>query len=111
MKIGIYCYLIEDILTNFLQKYSLSSPSKKQTKKNIWILFKQLNLIGNRKAKFAKKYSNIISSEAIREMKLKLYRNVHNISLYKNVFLLLLLMHFGCYGNLHFPLTCNGKKW
>ena len=31
-----------------------------------------------------KKYENIIPSKAIRGMKLKLYRNVHNISLYKN---------------------------
>ena len=38
---------------------------------------------GNRKAKLVKKYSKIISSEAIRGMKLKLC-NVHNISLYKN---------------------------
>ena len=45
-----------------------------------------MNLIGchgNRNAKFAKKYSKIFSSEAIRGMKLKLCRNVHNISLYK----------------------------
>ena len=45
-----------------------------------------LNLIGchgNWNAKFAKKYSKILSSEAIRGMKLKLCRNVHNISLYK----------------------------
>ena len=33
-----------------------------------------------------KKYSKIISSEAIRGMKLKLCRNVHNINLYKNMF-------------------------
>ena len=44
-------------------------------------------------------------------MKLKLCRNIHSISLYKKyVFLLLLLMYFGCYGNLKFPLTCNGKN-
>ena len=48
---------------------------------------KPLNLIGchgNRKDKFAKKYSKINSSEAIMGVKLKLCRNVHNISLYKN---------------------------
>ena len=69
-------------LTTVLQKYSMSIPLP-----TIWILSKPLNLIGchgNRKAKFAKTYSNIISSEAIRGMKLKLCRNVHNISLYKN---------------------------
>ena len=47
---------------------------------------KYMNLIschGNRKAKFMNKFSKIIFSEAIRGMKLKLCRNVHNISLYK----------------------------
>ena len=39
---------------------------------------------GNRKDKFLKKYSNIFFSEAIKEMNMKLCRNVHNISLYKN---------------------------
>ena len=51
-----------------------------------------------------------ISSEAIRRMNLKLCRNVHNISLYKNCFLLPLLMLFRCYGNLKFPLTYNEKS-
>ena len=75
-----YCYLTADILTKVLQKCSLSSPLR-----NIRILSKPLNLIGchgNRKAKFAKKYSEIISEEAIRGMKLKLCRNVHNMKLY-----------------------------
>ena len=35
-------------------------------------------------AEFAKKYKKIFSSEAIRGMKLRLYRNVYNISLYKS---------------------------
>ena len=44
-------------------------------------------------------------------MKLKLCSIVSNISLYKIiVFYLLLLMHFGCYGNLKFPLTYNRKS-
>ena len=44
-----------------------------------------------------------------RGMKLKLCRNVHNISLYKNcVFLLPLLMYFRCYNK--FPLAYNGKS-
>ena len=71
-----------------------------------------LNLIGchgNRKAKFAKKYSKIISTEAIRGMKLKLWRPVYNISLYKNIFLLPLLMYFRYNDNLKFPLTYNGN--
>ena len=77
-----YCYLTADILTKGLQKYSCSSPLP-----TIWILSKPLNLIGchgNRNAKFVKKYLKIFCSEAIRGMKLKLCRNVHNISLYKN---------------------------
>ena len=96
MKIGIYCYLIADILRTVLQKCFLSSRLQ-----NMWILSKPLNLIGcygNQKAKFAKKYSNIVSLEAIKGMKLKLYRKVHNISL---INVLLLLMYFGCYGNLN----------
>ena len=47
----------------------------------------------------------------MRGIKLKLCRNVHNISLYKKgLFLLPLLMYFRCYGNLKFPLTYNGKS-
>ena len=111
VKVGLYCCLIADILTKVLQKCSLSSPLP-----NIWILSKLLNLIGchgnHRKDKFVKKYSKIISSEAIRGMKLKLCRNVHNISLYRKsfFFLLTLLMWFLCYGNLKFPLTYNEKS-
>ena len=106
VKVGLYCYLIADILTKVLQRCSLSSPLP-----NIWILSKPLNLIGchgNRKDKFAKTYWKIISSEAVRRMKLKRCRNVHNISLF--VFLLPLLMWFRCYGNLNFPLTYNEKS-
>ena len=43
-------------------------------------------------------------------IKLKLCRIVSNNCLYKKLFLLPLLKHFGCYGNLKFPLTCNGKS-
>ena len=99
VEIGIYCYLTADTLT---KKCSLSSPLP-----TIWILSKRLNLFGcygNQKAKFAKKYSKTISSESLRGLKLKLCRNVHNISLYKTFFILLpLLMCFHCYGNLKFP--------
>ena len=62
----------------FLQKFYRNVPLP-----NIRILSKPLNLIGchgNQKAKFVKKYKKNIS-EAIRGMKLKLCRNVHNISL------------------------------
>ena len=101
MKIGIYCYLIADILTKVLQKCSLSGPLP-----TIWILSKSLNLIGwhgNRNTKFSQKYSKIFLEflEAIRGMKLKLCRNVYNISPYENFFFLLpYLMCFHRYGNL-----------
>ena len=71
VKIGLYCYLIAGILTGVLQKCSLSSPLP-----NILFVSKPLNLIGchgNRKVKFKIK---ILSPEAIRGIKLKLYRNV-----------------------------------
>ena len=93
VKVGLYFYLTADILAKGLQKCSLSSPLP-----NTLILSKPLNLIGchgNRKANLRKEYSKIISSEAIREMKLKLCRIVHNI-----VFLLPLLMCFHGDGNL-----------
>ena len=98
-----------EILTNVLQKCSLSSPLP-----NISFLSKSLNLIGchgNRKLKFEKKkkYKKVISSEAIRGIKLKFYRHVYSISLYKNGVLLPLLMRFCCYGNLKFPLTYKGE--
>ena len=100
VEIGIYCYLTVDILTKALQKCSLSSPLW-----SIWILSKLLNLIGchgNRKDKFAKKCSKIFSSEAIRGMNLKLCRNVHNISLYKNYFLY-------CHWSFHWLVMGNVK--
>ena len=79
VEIGIYCFLIADILTKVLQKCSLSSPLR-----NILILTKPLNLSGchgNQNDKFAKIYSKIISSEAMRQKKLKLCRHFHNIKL------------------------------
>ena len=58
-----------------------------------------------------KKYSKVNSSEAVWGIKQKLCRMVSNISLYKRVVLLFpLLRHFGCYGNLKFSLTYNGKS-
>ena len=80
VKKGVCCYLTEDTLTKVLQKCSLSSPLP-----NLSILSKRLNLIGchdNQKV-FTKKYLKIISSEAIRGLKVKLRTNVHNISLHK----------------------------
>ena len=79
VEIGIYFCVTADMLKKVLQKCYWGSPLL-----TIWILSKSLILIGchgNQNAKFAKK--KIISSEAIRGMKLKLCRNVHNISLYK----------------------------
>ena len=74
VEIDIYCYFTVNILTKVLQNCSLSRP--------LWIIWILSKLIW--KAKFAKKYKKIISSVVIRGMKLKLCRNVHNISLYKN---------------------------
>ena len=59
VKVGLYCYLIADILTKVLQRCSLSFAQTSE---------------------FAKKNSKIISSETIRVMKLKLCRNGHNIN-------------------------------
>ena len=78
VKIGIYCYLTADIL----QKFYRNVPCV--------VFYQHMNFVqtaefdGNRKAKFAKKISKIISSEAIRGIKLKLCRNVYNISFYKH---------------------------
>ena len=61
---------------SFIETFLVSSPLS-----NIPFLSKHLNLIcchGNQNAKFVKKYSKILS-EAIRRIKLKLCRNVHNI--------------------------------
>ena len=61
--------------------------------------------------KICEKYLKINSSEAVWGIKLKLCSIVSNIILYKMfVFYLPLLMHFGCCGNLKFPLTYNGKS-
>ena len=101
---------LSDILTKGFTEFLCSWSSPLLT---LLILSKLLNMIGchgNRKAKFAKKNWKIINSEAIREMKLKLRRNVHNITLIKFHFLLSLFMCFRCQGKLKFPLTCNVKN-
>ena len=106
VKIEIYCYLTADILssTKVLQNCSLNSLLQ------TYALSKPLYLIGYRKDKFAKKYSNIISSEAIRGMKLKLCRMFITLASTKTNVLLPLLMCIRCYGNLKFPLTYNEKS-
>ena len=84
MKIDIFCYFTADILTKFFWKCLLSGPLP-----NIYFLSKPLNLIGwhgNPKDQFAYNIKKINSSEAIWGMKLKLCRNVHSISFYKNIF-------------------------
>ena len=43
-------------------------------------------------------------------IKLKHCRIVSNNSLYKKVVFIAVVKHFGCYGNLKFPLTYNGKS-
>ena len=72
VKIEIYCFIIADSLT---EMFVARSPTK------------PLNLIGchgNETVKCSKHYLKINSSEAIREIKLKLHRIVRNISFYKN---------------------------
>ena len=110
--VGLYFYLTADILTKVFQKCSLSSPLP-----NIWICpncWIWLVAMATKRI-ISRKDIKIISSEAIRGMKLKLCRSVHNISLYKLfsfcfVFLLPLLVCFLCYGSLKFPLTYNKKS-
>ena len=95
MNIGIYCYLISDILTKLLQKCSFSGPLSNHT-----FLLLPLTLIGyhgNRKAKCAKTIIRNQLSRSYGGIKLKLCKIFSNISLYKNVVLLSLLKHFGCY--------------
>ena len=80
----IYCYLIADILTKLLQKCSLSGPQPNI----LFFFFPSLNLIGyhgNKKSKFATKYSKIKSSEAVWGIKLKFSSIVSNIKLYKDI--------------------------
>ena len=73
MKIGIYCYLIADILTKVLQKCSWSCPNRW-----FWLVAMATEMLN-----FRKKYSKIFS-EVIRGMKPKLYINVCVIILYIN---------------------------
>ena len=65
---------------------------------------------GNRKSKFANKFSKIISTETIVGLKLKLCRNVHNISLFKSTFLVNVALVFPLLWQLSFHLTYNGKR-
>ena len=60
---------------------------------------------------FEKKYSKIFSSEAVREMKLKLCIHVHDISLYINFgFYCHCPCAFVAMATLKFPYTYNGKR-
>ena len=52
----------------------------------------------------------IVSSEAIRGIKLKLCRNVHNISLYKNGVFIAVAYVLSFLWQLKFPLAYNGKS-
>ena len=65
-----------------------------------------LNLIGCHRKTIKKSTPQKLKGEANAET-LKI---VYSISLYKFMFLLPLLKYFGCYGNLKFPLTYNGKS-
>ena len=77
-EIGIYFCLTVDILTKVLQNCSLSSPLP-----TVCILSKPLTLlVANRKAKLKNVYTKIFFSEAIRGVKLKLCKNVHDTGLY-----------------------------
>ena len=108
-KICLYCYLTADILTSVLQECSLSSPLP-----NIWNLSKTLNLIGwhgNRKAKCANKFSKIISTEATMGVKLKLCRNVYNISFYKKTFLVDVALVLSLLWQLKVSSDLKWEKW
>ena len=107
MKTGIYCYLTVDILTKLLQKCFLNGPLPNIPFFCCNFLIWLVTMATNRGNLHQKKSKNI-SSEGVWGM--KLCRNVSNISLKKNCFLFPLLKHVGCYGNLKFPLTYNGKN-
>ena len=77
-----------------------------------------MNLIGwlpgqqNNKGKILKDIQKIFFSETIDVMKVKLHIHMFDISLIKLVFLLVLLIHFCCYGSLQFSILTrrNIKK-
>ena len=94
MKIGIYCYLIADISTKVLQKCSFSLL-------NIFVQTSKFERVNFRK--------EIKNPTPIREIKLKLCRNVQSINCYKRVAFIVIL--FLC--NFMFPQTYNGEieKW
>ena len=101
MKIGIYCYPIAGILAKHFQKCLLNgAPPNKNFSPNPIIL---LVVMATERLNLLKMVLKINSSEAISAIqplwiKLKLFRNAHNISLYKKhcfvvvAFLLLLLL-------------------
>ena len=72
---------------------------------------RQIRLVdmATKKAKFTKKNKNLLL-RSHRRMKLKLCRNVHNISLHINCVFVAVAQVLFYYGNLKFPLTHNGKS-
>ena len=115
MKIDIYCYhLLLSHCRYFDKRFSEMFVEWYSTKNIIFVQTSQSDgLSWQPKPYICKNYSKINSSEPIRWIKLKLYRNVHSISLCKTcdiVFLLPLLRYFGCNDNLQFPKTYHGKN-
>ena len=82
MKNGIYCYLIADILVKVSEMFVEWSSTK-----HIFFPNPSFSLVvmATERLNVLKLFEKINSSEAIRVIKLNLFRNVHSISLYKNV--------------------------
>ena len=104
MKIGMYCYLIADILAKVLQKCSLGGPLQNipfcvVTSQFVWLPWQP-------EGKICEK---IFKNQLLRSclgIKLKLCRIASNNSLDKNIVLLPLLKHFGCYDR-YFDKFCR----
>ena len=96
MKIGFYCYLPADILTNVLQECS-----------------KRLNLIGchgNKKRHFFAEANVMKILQSFGFILLIASEKMMFAYFFVNsAFSFSLLLCFLCYGNLKFPLTYNGK--
>ena len=98
VKIGIYCYLIADILTKVFRKYLLSGLLP-----NIYFFVQFDWLSWQSKTNFWEKIFKINSLEAMWKIKLKLCRNVHSTNLCKTI--VVVCFYFGCYGNLKFSIN------
>ena len=90
VEIGIYCYLTADGLKVLLTAPWVFLHQPYEFSPNCWIWL----VDGNQKAKFANNHSKIISSEAIKGIKLKLCRNVHNVSLFTFFFFFFFFFFF-----------------